>query len=154
VPKGYASGSQVARSTPFDNSTNGFVSVETQSAIEEAKTTAANASRGFVSCGFDGNASSGRWLEFATNIASNLTPFIVPEPGVIRAISLGTNGNSTCTVTLFKNGIAITTLSTSASSANRNKTLNLSVTDLDKLSVQVTSGSCNRPMFYIFIQTL
>lgn len=159
--------SQVAVSTPFEaNRTpiwdgsagpSGIVSTDTQSAIEEVKSsasTAANASRGAVSCGFDGSASSGRYLEFFSNNPSNGSPYVIPEPGIIRAISASASSSSTGVVTLYKNAVSVATLTFTAAQSARDKTLNISVTDLDKLSVGVTSGTITRPTFFIFVQTL
>lgn len=143
----------VSRQVPFDNSTNGFVSSNAQEAIEEAVSLGGEASRGGFVCSFDGNATVGRWLEFSANNPSNTVPLIIAEPGRIRAISLASAANSTCTVSLFKNGLSIETLTLSNSRKNNKKNLNHGVTDLDEISVQVTSGSVSRPSFYLFIQT-
>jgi hypothetical protein len=144
----------VAKSTPFDNTTNGFTAADVQAAIEEAKTTAANASRGPTNCGFDGSAGTGRWLEFYANNPSNNNPFVIAEPAQLIAVSISAASNSTGTVTIFKNGISLQTISLSASRINRIKSLTHSFTDLDEISVQVTSGSISRPVVYMFIRTL
>lgn len=154
MSKGPIYKSPVARGVPFDNSTNGFTATETQAAIEEAKLVASNASRGPTVCGFDGNASNGRWLEFYSNNPSNNNPFIVSEPSELVALSVSASANATGTVTVFKNGISLTTISLSAARKNRIKGLALSLTDLDEISVQITSGSISRPNVYLFIRTL
>ena len=148
------SSTQVSYSVPFDNATNGFVSTNAQQAIEEAYTGGAAASRGPTICGFDGTASTGRWLEFFGNNPSNNNPFILAEPSELEALSISASSNSTGTVTIFKNGVSITTISLSASRKARTNNLGLSLTDLDELSVQVTSGSISRPTVFIFIRTL
>ena len=146
--------SPVSKSVPFDNTTNGFTSTEAQSAIEEAKSVAASASRGPTLCGFDGSAGTGRWLEFYSNNPSNGNPFIIAEPAELVAVSISASANSTGTVTIFKNGVSLQTISLSASRKNRVKNLLHSLTDLDEISVQVTSGSVTRPVVYMFIRTL
>lgn len=146
--------SQVARSVPYDNVSSGIASTEVQSAIDEVYNLAKNASRGAVSCGFDGNGSSGRWLEFFSNNSSNNSPYVVPEPGILRAISASAASASTCVITIYKNGISAATLSFSSAQAARDKTLNVSLTDLDLISIQVTSGNISRPTLFLFIQTL
>lgn len=56
------SSTQVASSTPFDNDTNGFVSGDTQAAIEEVNNNVqTSASPGF-SFGRSGNVSNNTWL--------------------------------------------------------------------------------------------
>lgn len=146
--------SPVSKSVPFDNTTNGFVSTEAQSAIEEAKSVAASASRGPTTCGFDGNAGTGRWLEFYSNNPSNNNPFIVAEPAEIVSLSVSAAANSTGTVTIFRNGVSLQTISLSANRKARVKSLAHALTDLDELSVQITSGSISRPVVYLFIRTL
>ncbi len=132
----------------------GVTAEEVQTALEEIYNLAKNASRGAIGCGFDGTASSGRWLEFFANNPSNNSPFVVPEPSILRAISASCTSNSTCVITVFKNGVSVATLTFTAAQAARDKTLNISLTDLDKISIQVTSGSISRPTFFMFIQTL
>ena len=145
----------VAGQVPFDNTTNGFTSEEAQSAIEEAKQQGAAASRGPTICGFDGTASTGRWLEFYANNPSNNNPFIVAEPSELIAVSIVTSATSaTGTATIYKNGISITTISLAAQKKNASTGLTLALTTLDEVSVQITSGSISRPNVYLFIRTL
>lgn len=146
--------SQVAKSIPFDNSSNGFTADEAQTAIEEAKLLAANASRGSTICGFDGTASVGRYLEFFSNNPSNNSPFIVSEPSQLIALSVSASSNSTGTITIYKNGVVLTTITLTASRKNRIKNLALNLTDLDELSASITSGSITRPTLFMFIRTL
>lgn len=145
---------QVSSVVPFDNSTNGFTSDNAQSAIEEAKQTAANASRGPTICGFDGNGSSGRWLEFFSNNPSNNNPFIIAENNQLIAVSLSSSANSTGTITIYKNGVSVQTISLSASQKNAISGLLINFSPLDELSAQVTSGSISRPTLFLFLRTL
>lgn len=144
---------QVASSVPI-STIAGVTADEVQTALEQIYNLAKNASRGAIGCGFDGTASTGRWLEFFANNPSNNSPFVVPEPSILRAISASSTSNATCVITVFKNGVSVATLNFSASQVARDKTLNISVTDLDEISIQVTSGSISRPTFFMFIQTL
>jgi hypothetical protein len=145
---------QVASSIPFDNGTNGFVADDVQGAIEESTGLAADASRGPTICGFDGNASVGRYLEFFTNNPSNNSPFILAEPAQLAAVSISASANSTGTITIFKNGVVLQTISLVAAKKARVKSLNLNFTDLDEISAEVTSGSISRPTLFLFIRTL
>lgn len=144
----------VAKAVPFDNSTNGFTANETQTAIEEGTQNAANASRGPTICGFDGSASTGRWLEFFSNNPSNNNPFVLAEPAQLIALSVSASANSTGTVTVYKNGVSVQTISLTANRKNRVKDLAINFTDLDEISAQVTSGSITRPTLFLFIRTL
>lgn len=146
--------SPVSVSIPFDNTTNGFTATEAQSAIEEAYSLGAETSRGPTIAGFDGTASSGRWLEFFANNPSNNSPFIVAEDSRIIAVSISASSNSTGTVTIYKNGSSVTTLSLSASRKNAASALSIDFTSLDELSLRVTSGSISRPTVFVFIRTL
>jgi hypothetical protein len=66
---------QVARTVPFDNSTNGFVSTETQSAIEEAKQNAEGFPRAGMRSTYNGTVSGNQWL--GPNELLPNTPLIV-----------------------------------------------------------------------------
>lgn len=144
----------VARAVPYDNSSSLIAASDVNTAIDLVYNLAKNASRGAIGCGFDGSASTGRWLEFFSNNPSNNSPFVVPEPSILRAISASSTSNATCVITVFKNGISVATLTFTASQVARDKTLNVSLTDLDEISIQVTSGSISRPTFFMFAQTL
>jgi hypothetical protein len=67
--------SQVAQSTPFDKSTNGFSASNVQSAIEEAKATATGLPRFCVSGVYNGTVGGGTWL--GPNELLPNTPFVV-----------------------------------------------------------------------------
>lgn len=135
----------------FDNSANGFDATKVQPAIEEAKATAV-AARYCVACGFDGNASSGRWLEFITNVASNVTPMVIPRASILKEISFAVSATSTITATVFKNGVALQTVTISAAKKATVTGLSHSIAALDEISVQVASGSGSRPMLFLFMQ--
>lgn len=143
---------QFASQVPFDNTSNGFVATDTQAAIEEV-TAASNATRFMVLSGFDGTASTGRFLEFITNIPSNTTPFIMARAGSIKELSLGCSVNSTGTVQVLKNGSLITSISLTAAKKNSVTGLSLSLAALDEISVKVSSGSIPKPIMFIFLQT-
>lgn len=146
--------SVIAKAIPFDNSTNGFTSTDTQAAVEEAKNAAANASRGPTVCGFDGTASATRYLEFFSNNPSNNNPFIVAEPAQLVAMSVSASTVSTGTITVYKNGVSVATISLAAARKNSASGLAINFTALDEISVAVTAGSITRPSFFMFIRTL
>lgn len=132
----------------FDNSTNGFIASNVQAAIEEARTTGLITVGGAILLGFDGNASSGRWLEVITNVSSNDTQYIIAGTKIIRAIALGTNKSSTytCTITLYKNGVSLDTITLSSQYKNIKTGLYHTLASLDEISAQVISGSCSKPL--------
>lgn len=147
--------SPVSKSTPFDNTSNGFTATDAQTAIEEAKLTAANASRGPTVAGFDGNASTGRWLEFYSNNPSDSNPFIVAENSQLIAVSIVTGAaTATGTAAIKRNGTTIQSISLTAQKKNAVDSLALNLVPLDELSIQISSGSISRPTVYMFIRTL
>jgi len=153
--RNYILATPVSKQIPFDNSINGFTASNAQTAIEEAKTVAANASRGPTIAAFDGSASTGRWLEFYNNNPSDNNPFIVAEPAQLVAVSIVTSaGSATGTVTIYKNGVSLQTISLAAQKKNAVSGLAHNLVSLDELSLQVTSGSITRPQVYLFIRTL
>jgi hypothetical protein len=150
----HVSSTPVARQTPFDNTGTDLTATQVQAAIEEVYTLAANASRGATICGFDGTASTGRYLEFFSNNPSNGNPFIIAENSELVALTISASSNSTGTVTIFKNGVALTTISLSSARKEAISGLEFGLVSLDELSVQVTSGSITRPTVSLFIRTL
>jgi hypothetical protein len=142
---------QFAITTPFDNSTNGFTAVEVQSAIEEAKQTAVEKSRFAVGFGFDGNASSGRWLETHTNIASNVSGYVVPKASILKEISFASSASATITVGVYRNAVQIATIVVSAQKKDYEDE-NVTLAAGDEISVKVESGSCSRPNLFIFMR--
>lgn len=144
-----------ARNPDYNGGVSPFVSVEAQAAIEEAYYRAIQfaetVARFLLIAGFDGNGSTGRWLEIGDNSASNLVPFVWPRAGKITELSMRTNGNSTCTVTLFKNGVSTGQIINTVAQNQKTLTgLNLTFVAGDTLSFQVTAGSANRPHIYNF----
>jgi hypothetical protein len=108
---------------------------------------------GPMTFGFDGSATSGRWLETSTNIASNLTPYTFPGSKTIRAIAFGgvIPTTYTATATIFKNGVSLDTITLTAQNRNTKLNLSHSLVNLDYINVQVTSGSVTRPVVTLWL---
>jgi hypothetical protein len=88
--------STVARAIPFDNSTNGFVATEVQSAVEELKS---SASPGF-GFGRSGNSPSGTYLQNET-VPSNVTGrYVYINNAAIKRVFVGNETASTFTITI------------------------------------------------------
>lgn len=133
--------SQVARSTPFDNSTNGFQSTEVQSAIEEI---GASASPGF-SFGRSGTSTAGTYLQ-VDSVPSNQAGRIVPiNSGFITDVFVACQLASTFTLEVQQRvGNTFTTIYTLTVTNSRKATAspsNVPVTLGDELCVKVGSGS-------------
>lgn len=140
----------------FNNATNGFVSQNVQAAIEEARSTAEGKARWMASPGFDGTASTGRYLEFSSNVDSNQAGLVIPRATSLKELSLGLNTSGTVTFTIYKwNGTietALTTISTSSSRKAIVTGLNKALVANDELRVRCTSGSGSRPIVFMFFQ--
>lgn len=144
--------SPVARSTPFDDAIAQLGAEDVQTAIEALKTYINGIARFAVCAGFDGTASTGRWLEFITNVPSNTSPFILARSGALKELTLvGGNASQTGTVTIYKNGSAWTTIALAAQKKNAIVGLNLTFNALDEISMRLTAGSIPQPMCYIFV---
>ena len=145
--------SQVARSTPFDNSTNGFTAINVQDAIEEAKNSAIANDRFIVSCGFDGNATDGRYLEFQSNVDSNLVGWIVPVNCYIKELTLGIVSSSTLTVQLLKkDGTNLTSITLTSARTGIVTGLNVELLQGLEVMALVTSGTGARPILFVNCQ--
>lgn len=151
----------VALSTPFESNRNpiwngaagpsGITSQNCQDAIEEVKTFSENTSRFQATCAFDGTGSTGRWLAFTQNNPSDGNPMVMPKQGSITELSFSCVGNSTTTITVFKNAVTTgITISTAAQSSKFVTGLNITFVAGDKFSFQVTAGSSSRPTVFMF----
>ena len=140
----------VAKSVPFDNSTNSFSSTDTQAAIEEAKTVAA-LSGSALNFGYQGNANTGRYLEVVSNNPTSGTPFIVAGNLTVTRFSVSVDSSTTGTVTLYKNGVALDSISLTSQKKNTKLNLNYSLLDMDELSAKVTSGIFSRINFTVWL---
>jgi hypothetical protein len=142
----------VAVDLTFNNLTNGWTATNVQEAIEEARNQAYGKGPYCVSCGFDGNASSGRYLEYQSNVDSNVVGFIVPKVSILTDMSLGVQANSTVTFSVYKwdgtTETLLTTISLAAARKGRVTGLSISLAVLDELRVKCTSGSCSRPIMF------
>jgi len=130
---------------PFDNSTNGFAATDVQAAIEEAKATAEGKARWVVLVGFDGNASTGRWLEFLTNVSSNVSGYVLPKPAYMLELAASCESSTTVTFTFYKQVTTVIETLTLTSTRKTTKNVNVSLASLDELSAKITSGSCSKP---------
>lgn len=137
----------------FDNSTNGFTATNVQAAIEEARITSEGKARYTVSSGFDGTANVGRYLEFNSNVDSNQSGYINANASWIKEISCVCQSSSTITFTIAKvGGGDLASCSIAAARKSVTTGLLVSLISLDELSIRVTSGSCARPIVWVYFQ--
>jgi hypothetical protein len=90
---------QTAITTPFDPIGTSLISTDTESAIKEVSEAAFNSSKGFLLAQYNGNANTGRYLEFFPGIASNEAPILVPNPYKgITIVARTSATNATCAI--------------------------------------------------------
>lgn len=100
--------SQVAKSEPFDNSTNGFTATNTQEAIEEARNTATGLLVYAVSIIRNGSMSNGDWLGKG-ELLSNTPSYVAPRNLQFIGLSWGNaSPNVDFDLEFYKNGRATT----------------------------------------------
>ena len=144
--------SQVGYSTPFDNDTNGFIAEDVQTAIEEVSNKVSGKPRAIVAFAYNGTANTGKWLETFASIPSDQVPYVAAEPSVVKALSLVNNGSTTATVTLYRNGVSVQTLSLTAQTYNIVSGLSISLAAGQSLSAQVTANNMSKPAFFVSIE--
>jgi hypothetical protein len=147
--------SQVARGTPFDPTNTGFTSINVQDAIVESYNTAIEKARFALPAAFDANANTGRWLEWFKSVDSQTSPFVMPRDSQVAELSLSNaNTTATATVSLFKNGVFIQSISLAAEQYTTITGLSVMFNAGDELSIQVTSGTLTRPIIFVFVEIL
>ena len=131
-----------------------FVSVETQSAIEEALSQAISNDRYLILSHYGGNANVGRYFEFYPNEGSDVLPLFLVAPSKILSVTLQTSAaNATCTVGIFDlNVSSVTPLYTIVMTAQKRVQYNgtvaapLAVVSANALlAIRVVTGSINNP---------
>lgn len=80
--------SPTAKSTPFDNSTNGYASTNVQDAIEEGVTTAIQKPRFSITTVFNGTVGNNDWLGYDNLIPGDQVPIRVPLNCILKEITM------------------------------------------------------------------
>ncbi len=157
----------VCQSVPFESEperSNGFVSKNAQDAIEEALALAVSNDRYLVLCDYNGNANSGRLLEFYSGIDSFDAPLHFNGTTTVTSIISSTTGISSNATISFYDKFADPGLTTPLFILDMNgqKTVELSVpatTPLfilpgtGELTVQVSSSSIQKPHLQIIFSS-
>jgi hypothetical protein len=141
------------RSSDIYFSYSGYTSTNAQDAIVESRNTAEGKSRFLACCGFDGNASNGRYLEFNSNVDSNQSGFVIPRAAVMHELSLVHTSNSAVNFNILNwNGTTETLLTSISTTASQRKAtvtgLTISLAENSELRVKCTSGSSSRPIVF------
>jgi hypothetical protein len=144
--------STVARSVPFDNTSNGFVSDEVQGAIEEI---GASASPGF-SFGRSGTSNAGTYLQ-VDSVPSNQAGRIVPlTSAYISDIFISCQTVATFSVEIQRRvGNTFTTIYTQSVTASRKLTASITGVPVglgDEICCRVGSGSASNLVVGIIVR--
>jgi hypothetical protein len=143
---------EVASSTPYDGDVTGYGD-NVQDAIDNLGGNVTGKPRAFLIAGYNGTAGLNKYLEYFASVSSDSSPWVAAEPGSIKALSLSARLNTTCTITLFINGVSEATISLSSSRTAAVGSLNIAYDTLDEFSCQVTSGSVRDPIFSTKVET-
>ena len=101
----------VAEQVPFDNDTNNFVSEDTQSAIEEARDTAAGFPRAGLALVQNGTMGDGDLVSYSH--LTPQTPIVFPVNTKLNEITFSNNRNSIeCDLEIYDGGIGGTLIKT------------------------------------------
>lgn len=146
--------SSVAKSIPFDNSTNGFISEDTQSAIEEI---ASSTSPGFT-WGRSGNIPSGTWLLNDSVPSNKAGRTIVLTSAKIVKIFTASEELDTYNLDIYShdgneiNLTLVTTLIVTSSRTGDSGAVSISVPFRKQLATKVSSGSAKNLIVGIIMQ--
>ena len=156
--KKYVSISPVAKSIPFDNSTNGFIADDTQAAIEEVQVASSNSSSPGFTWGRSGNLSTGTWL-LNDGVPSNKAGrTIVLNNAKIAKIFTASEDLNTYDVGIYShdgddiNTTLIATLVVTASRTGNSGTISVSVPSGKQLGAKIDTGSAKNLVVGIIMQ--
>ena len=141
---------QPARGTPFDNSTNGFMSEDVQAAIEELSNTVdTSASPGFT-WGSSGNVTAGSWLVNDTVPSNKAGRSIFLSNATLEYVFVRCEDATTFDMEVYEHDgtvyTLITTVSVTAARAGDFPIASLPLTTGKELAMKMSSGSAKNPV--------
>lgn len=141
---------QVAKTVPFDNATNGFVSTDVQAAIEElANTVDVSASPGFT-WGSSGNIVSGSWLLNDTVPSNKSGRSIFLQTATLEYVFVRCELSTTVDVEVYQHDgttyTLLTTVSLVATRAGDFPIASISLTTGKELAMKISTGSAKNPV--------
>lgn len=144
--------------TPFEPNRNGseIESLNVQDAIEEVKQDALNNDRFILLCSYNGNANTGRYLEFFSGIDSSIAPIFLSAPAKCITFIFASTANSTCSLGIFDLNISSTVPihTINLNNQTRNSQIGSATAPLfltganSRIALRIISGSANRPHVY------
>lgn len=152
---------QDAYDTPFDNTNElainaGIESDNVFDAIIEAKNDALNNDRFLLLCSYNGNANTGRYLEFFNGIDSNNAPILLTASSKCLSIVIASTAIHTASIGFFNLNVSSVTPVYTASFVAQQRAVFIGTPTLPLfslpanalLALRITSSSVNRPHVY------
>jgi hypothetical protein len=142
--------SQVARSTPFDNTGNGFTSTEVQGAIVEARDTASGKVRFAIPLINNSTLSNNQRIGYSELLPS--TPVIVPRACILRELTF-TNQSATADgrIDIYRRGTPASTNATTGATLLQQWTFTNALSAV--LSGMAHSFAAGEEILLIYIDT-
>jgi len=108
-----------------------------------------------VLASYNGNAGSGKYLEFFPGQSSDSSPFPIPEVSYLRTLILSSSSNSTGTISLYNNNDLVNPIANISLTNNRYARIDfaLLIPQDTQLTAKVSSGSISKPGMVLWIQT-
>ncbi len=131
-----------ADNQPFNPAGSPFTVDSTELAIKESVNLTGVALSSIV-FGRDGNRSSGTWLEAFKGIATNASPLVIGGDYELLNVTLSNKKNRTGTITIYINGVVVTTISTINAKTAEQVVTGVFAVPGDELSAKISSGSFN-----------
>lgn len=149
MPQGFHP-TQVASSLPFDNADTIYVADNVQDAILETALNAGSSRYGVI---FSSNGTaSNKFLELFQSVASNDTPYVIAESGVIASLSASVKNDTTVTFSVRVNAVEVTTITINNGKLATVSGLSINIAQGDAISVFISSGSCRDPVVSVNIK--
>jgi hypothetical protein len=103
---------------------------------------------------YNGNAGTGKFLEFFPGQGSDTAPFAIPEISYIRVLILTAVADSTGTVSIYKATDLVNPIRTISLSNSKfqKDTLAMPLNSNDQLIVKVSAGSISKPNLVVYFQ--
>lgn len=106
-------------------------------------------------CSYNGNAGTGKYLDFYPGQSSNQSPYPIPEVSYVRTVIVSSISNKTGTISFYlHDNITVPIFSISLANSSYAKiTLSYQLNVDDEIVAKVSSGSFSKPTVTLFIQT-
>jgi hypothetical protein len=106
-------------------------------------------------CNYNGNAGSGKYLDFFPGQSSDTSPFPIPESSYLRTLILTASANSTGTMSVYFSTDLVNPVASISLSNNKyaRQDFALYLPQDTQLVTKILSGSINKPGALLWVQT-